>query len=224
MSVIALRRNDTEIDRRRAYAEIVAKIEAIGSARDLVSKAEHDLTQCVGELLRLVPSLASDLYWSGDIKVTTLHVALGVSRNEFMKFILPRTEEITCGCGDIFRVEYRSRTQISDGVHASLKCLACEPKQHYAWPARFPGRRDLDRLAHLRAMAYADYLRTPEWQKTRESALQRARLACQVCSSKHRLQVHHRTYDRFGSEQPRDLIVLCDECHDLFHRNGRLHR
>lgn len=31
------------------------------------------------------------------------------------------------------------------------------------------------------------------------------------------MQVHHITYERFGRELFKDLIVVCDGCHELLH-------
>jgi 5-methylcytosine-specific restriction endonuclease McrA len=38
-----------------------------------------------------------------------------------------------------------------------------------------------------------------------------------VCNATTSLDVHHRTYERFGHEDVDDLTVLCRTCHDLFH-------
>ena len=38
---------------------------------------------------------------------------------------------------------------------------------------------------------------------------------CQACDSPSSLVVHHRSYDRRGSELWMDLIVLCSPCHEL---------
>lgn len=80
------------------------------------------------------------------------------------------------------------------------------------------------RLAELRKMEYGMYLRTPEWGRTRQQALERACFRCQVCSGSARLEVHHRTYENLGNEMPGDLTTLCKECHEVFHENGRLVR
>jgi 5-methylcytosine-specific restriction endonuclease McrA len=68
--------------------------------------------------------------------------------------------------------------------------------------------------------SYRDYLQSPEWKATREWALERANWRCQVCASTTVLDVHHNTYERRGHEWPSDLVVLCRECHTLFH--GRM--
>lgn len=69
---------------------------------------------------------------------------------------------------------------------------------------------------------YVAYLRSPEWQARRELALEAADGRCQVCYDDKSLHVHHRTYRRFAAEVPSDLTVLCDGCHELFHKNRKL--
>ena len=83
-----------------------------------------------------------------------------------------------------------------------------------------------ERLAALRGMAYRDYLRTPEWRRTRAAALERAGHRCSLDRGhQHRLKVHHNTCERIGAELPSDLVVLCHDCHRLHHAaNGRPRR
>lgn len=68
---------------------------------------------------------------------------------------------------------------------------------------------------------YDAYLRSPEWKEKRADALARALRRCQLCNAKAKkgapLDVHHRTYERLGHEEPADLIVLCRDCHGRFH-------
>jgi restriction endonuclease Mrr len=79
------------------------------------------------------------------------------------------------------------------------------------------------RVAELRAMPYREYLRTPEWRKTRAAALHRANHQCAIDPAHtDKLQVHHRTYDHLGAELEGDLLVLCEECHRVHHsHHGR---
>lgn len=74
----------------------------------------------------------------------------------------------------------------------------------------------------LKYMPYDEYLKTPHWQKVRELAIERASGKCQVCNSTKNLNAHHRNYSRRGDEQAEDIIVLCRDCHKLFHQNGKL--
>lgn len=83
-----------------------------------------------------------------------------------------------------------------------------------------------DRLAELQAMAYRDYLRTPEWRRTRAAALLRAGNRCAMdVTHDGALEVHHNSYERLGCELATDLVVLCRSCHALHHRqHGRPRR
>jgi len=91
-------------------------------------------------------------------------------------------------------------------------------------------RRDSDELRDPKAyeimkyrrMDYGYYLRTEHWKQVKLDALDRAGHKCQVCGSIERLQVHHNTYERRGQERPEDVIVLCHDCHTLFHQHGKL--
>jgi hypothetical protein len=65
---------------------------------------------------------------------------------------------------------------------------------------------------------YQEYLRSDHWQTMRRLALDHAEHRCQLCYSPNRLEVHHRTYERLGAERLADLTVLCDACHQAFHR------
>jgi hypothetical protein len=93
----------------------------------------------------------------------------------------------------------------------------CRPCETLAWQAR---EREQERL---RSMPYREYLTTDHWRRLRDAALRRAHFKCQVCNAGDvRLNVHHRTYERRGSERADDLVVLCEPCHLLFHEQGRL--
>ncbi len=79
-----------------------------------------------------------------------------------------------------------------------------------------------ERLEQLRTMPYPKYLQSEEWKEKRMVALQRAEFRCQICNSREELRVHHRTYERRGAERMKDLTVLCDVCHGIFHEHGKL--
>lgn len=81
----------------------------------------------------------------------------------------------------------------------------------------------ITRLFHRRPN-YRAYLRSRAWRKRANDAKRRAGYRCQVCNGAENLQAHHRTYERLGHERPGDLTVLCDACHELFSRAGRLRR
>ena len=78
----------------------------------------------------------------------------------------------------------------------------------------------------LEKMPYPVYLQTDEWQKRRQQHIAWAGARCQVCNASQDdcavLNVHHRTYKRRGRERASDLIVLCSDCHRLFHVNRKI--
>lgn len=64
--------------------------------------------------------------------------------------------------------------------------------------------------------AYHEYLQSDAWKSLRLLCLQRDGHRCRICNSKEDLEIHHRTYDRFGHEDVEDLTTLCHRCHELY--------
>jgi len=67
---------------------------------------------------------------------------------------------------------------------------------------------------------YQEYIRSPRWKYVRRQELKRAHHQCQLCGRQFHekdLTVHHNCYDRFGSEKPQDLTVVCEQCHRRIH-------
>ena len=88
-------------------------------------------------------------------------------------------------------------------------------------PARKPQKaadKIRHRVAELKAMPYADYLRSSHWKRKRAKAIRKAGGRCQFCGAQELLQVHHLTYARKGCEQLADLQVLCADCHKGEHQ------
>lgn len=86
-----------------------------------------------------------------------------------------------------------------------------------------PGLRQ--REINSSRVIYDDYIRSAKWRKRAQVAKVAAGHRCQICytpESEAVLHTHHRTYRNLGNEKPEDLIVLCEDCHFLFHRHRRL--
>lgn len=64
---------------------------------------------------------------------------------------------------------------------------------------------------------YRAYILSAHWQEVREGALTRFGHRCALCNGSRELNVHHRTYERLGYEQPGDVVVLCRFCHAWYH-------
>lgn len=71
----------------------------------------------------------------------------------------------------------------------------------------------------VQAYNYKEYLNSEEWKlKSETKKIENPR--CSLCNRKSEaLHAHHRTYARLGNENSFDLTVLCNECHDLFHKH-----
>lgn len=69
---------------------------------------------------------------------------------------------------------------------------------------------------------YSVYLKSLYWQYQRSRAICHAELKCQKCGQDCKeLEVHHKTYERLGDEEPDDLVVLCRPCHREEHGLAR---
>jgi hypothetical protein len=76
----------------------------------------------------------------------------------------------------------------------------------------------------IRLLSYSDFLATAYWFSVSSVAKSKSGMRCQVCNSSLDISVHHRTYDTHGMEHAHmvDLVVLCDNCHGLFHGHRTL--
>jgi hypothetical protein len=68
-----------------------------------------------------------------------------------------------------------------------------------------------------RRQLYQEYMQSPTWYRKRQQVLDRVGGICQGCRKRPAEQVHHLTYERFGSEMLFDLVSVCAECHDKIH-------
>ena len=72
---------------------------------------------------------------------------------------------------------------------------------------------------------YRSYLKSSEWAKIKIYLFESRGKKCERCGSKKRIQVHHKTYERIFNEDPSDLELLCELCHEKEHgitrKNGR---
>jgi hypothetical protein len=65
-------------------------------------------------------------------------------------------------------------------------------------------------------MNYERYIRSSQWKEKRDMRLAIDGHRCVRCGvSDERLEVHHKTYERFGAEEIADLETLCVRCHDV---------
>lgn len=75
-----------------------------------------------------------------------------------------------------------------------------------------------DRCQSANRAAYSEYLDSDHWEMMRRKVMRRADNICEGCLSQTAEHVHHKTYKHLGAEFAFELLALCEECHDRFHK------
>lgn len=70
----------------------------------------------------------------------------------------------------------------------------------------------------MKKFNYEKYIRSSQWKNRRAIFFQRHDHSCSACTSKRKIHLHHKSYDRVGREPDRDLVALCEICHSEVHR------
>lgn len=217
-----------------AHQDLEKARENVRQARELLEEAQQEVLQAVYTIaiqtedrIPLRDALIQEIYWADDVIPTVIAEVFGLSRPEVAKIAAKDYGiDLTCTrCQQTTFHPITSKTNLANIKVENHVCNECkerdreETHRHYEEWAQQHDRR----IAELRTMPYQQYLQTPEWQQTRKDHLRRARYRCQVCNAGNtQLNVHHRTYERRGQEHIRDLIVLCRDCHEIFHQQGKL--
>lgn len=220
---------------------IDARIEELKAERKAIK--QQAATTIAGRLYSSVSNagvnplkFASVLYWLADMYLAATEILspLGYSPNTSAKRVVYPLTVAYCQCGQPLTVNTRSdlqhfRTEQRRNnlrVYGLDQCKACRDTEQKRRNQRAEesAAAYAQRVAQLRQMPYREYLQTEEWKERRRRAMKRAGFRCQVCNQSDTLNVHHRTYERRGDERNDDLLVLCQPCHELFHRQGKLAR
>src|SRR5690349_356114 len=64
---------------------------------------------------------------------------------------------------------------------------------------------------------YRLYLQSDHWKNLRARKIREKGSRCERCGSSVRIQIHHRSYERFPNCPLSDLEVLCRVCHRKEH-------
>ena len=215
--------------------DLLNKREEIQKLRKLIKDCNHQISVYKDEMQtilteipteQLTRSILNDLYWNfPEIKVLTLAKIKNTSQPKFLKNEIDPLPLLKCSaCGYITAAISRDDISHIKQSHekGSLRCPSCDPLPEFDYGKVFEDNKK--RLTELQKMPYQEYLKTPEWNETRKAHLKRSGYKCQLCNKGNAvLNVHHRTYERKGSEWARDLIALCEDCHKIFHENRKLH-
>jgi phage terminase large subunit GpA-like protein len=81
---------------------------------------------------------------------------------------------------------------------------------------------------------YNEYIKSNAWRRKRKQffeskmwktyphGVKAGKFVCYCCGSDERLDLHHRSYKRFGNERiSTDLIPVCRKCHDEIHKTQK---
>ena len=92
-------------------------------------------------------------------------------------------------------------------------------RRFYILNCRLRGDYGREYSRELVRMSYKCFLQTDYWQIVRGKVLYDRGSACELCSSRDALNVHHRTYEYHGEEHSHleSLVLLCQPCHAKFH-------
>ena len=222
-------------------------VDRVEKARELRLEASRLIAECHKELESMsnMPIEETKLiYWEcPEIKRFSLAIACGAKGSTGLGVTIsqdPFDVGVNCGvCGDRLMAESREslkefRTKIQNYLPEFPEKVMCKDcargrlKNSPLTSDRMKYQHEIDReseekrLIELKTMPYGEYLQSPEWKRTRVTALRRADNKCELCFSKNRLNVHHRTYRNLGSEHYKDLIVLCEDCHTKHHSTIRV--
>lgn len=226
--------------------EVISKLDTL---LDKINNTEIELKELKFQL-RYIPKLISEenltqkerlemakyLYWL-DIGIPTEEISfnlLGIDRFKFNKLINDSISDIKCKiCGE--PILFTSKQKYKEFMVDCRKeykfcsiCPDCKEKEREVWrenvnrAEKESQLRYQEKIKYLKSLPYIEYLQTDHWKELRKKQLYKSNYKCQVCNKSGELNVHHRTYERRGEEAYSDLITLCEDCHNLFHNQGKI--
>lgn len=154
----------------------------------------------------------------------------------------PATEWRTCKCHAFVTVRYVQSDGQERFQEVCPACLGLNPDAKTNWGrdnaaahygswrvgnavdrASFKAMSEWERVGLARRWIwqarYVEHMKSPEWSKIRQEVLGQTGGYCERCNNR-AAHVHHKTYDRLGSERIEDLEALCRECH--WEEHGRV--
>jgi 5-methylcytosine-specific restriction endonuclease McrA len=201
--------------------EARAELEAVEQMyKELKAKARDHMYEAILQIGRETAdtpernNIIAELYWlHRDIPSTWIGNAFHIREYDVRMTAqgYASVSRICHECEQEFKAVLKSRSD-----YAPFICQPCQQAREARWKSSQAQQKV--RLEELRTMPYQEYLKTEEWQEKRQERLRVVKYRCQICNAGNTtLDVHHRTYERRGNEYARDLIVLCRNCHALFH-------
>lgn len=66
----------------------------------------------------------------------------------------------------------------------------------------------------------AEYYNSQEWMVLRRRVMGRAGATCEGCLNARAAEIHHLAYQNWRNEFCFELVALCEDCHERYHKNG----
>lgn len=124
-----------------------------------------------------------------------------------------KRDGMLCVCGDkateVHHKTYRNPHQELLSAFVAL-CRCCYERVYSREKKLWQGSKN-----SMSSTEYEEYRKSPSWQQKRKEILKRDNNRC-ICGEWATV-VHHKTYKNVGQEQLSDLVVLCENCHDVYH-------
>lgn len=171
--------------------------------------------------------ILTEFYWRyAVVPVELIEDLFRMSEKQILEIVGEYEAAVYCECLEEITFVAKSRSDRDRLESLTVLCRSCAKKHEFAEEDYRAAQRRAraNYVATLKRMPYSDYLSSEHWQETRQKALEADGGLCRVCRSPNRLNVHHNTYERRGEEALGDLVVLCADCHELFHEAGKLAR
>lgn len=205
------------------YADYTTRINRVERLAKLLKLRRESVTIRDARALRkgtmALKYAGTVLYWTSELKRNSIESIMRFQKGAHEKFIDLMYPVFKHRCKDCDRPLYiNSRAELASHYPAK-QCKICRDAEYEKSNAEYRKRvEEFEKEKQLlKTMPYREYLQTAHWQNLRVSMLKRAGYKCSVCGESKPLHVHHNTYERRGEEKLSDLVVLCHECHELYH-------
>jgi hypothetical protein len=83
-------------------------------------------------------------------------------------------------------------------------------------------KRDLKNKIGVKDYYNDVYLKSDEWKSKRQNTLKRDNFKC-VCCNSEATQVHHVNYNNVYQEKEKQLISVCNDCHNKIHFGPKIY-
>jgi len=172
--------------------------------------------------------IANYLYWNvSQIKSKVIaEELLNMTIRGLLKIIKPFESNIKCKLCNT-SLFCKSRNELT--YNRNNKFFICKKCREQRNEERIK-TRDIEtsnrnkNINYLKNLQYSEYLQSKHWRHFRENVLKRSNYRCSICNTDNNIHVHHRTYENRGHENYEDVIVLCGNCHHLFHKTKHIEK